>query len=236
MEIDAKDMPKLFSPFIREEINGKYVVTPEIDPNFRWVFESSEAVEKLDGTNVSIVIEDGDIKAMFNRKNPIDIWKKGNKRFVEGILEATDIGIVDIKNLPDGRYYGELIGEKVNSDPYKIKGHLWLPFSYLRTKYKLKFWDKFLLELKDLDDEEIFEKVSELFKGLWSLFKRKRGIKGKVNENTVFEGMAAEGIVFYKKGIITPKIVRYRGKMSTFDMAKLRRDMFSWFKGREHKK
>ena len=58
------DMPKLESPFYREEINGNYVVTPKVNFDYHWVFDEPavEAVEKLDGTNVSIVIEKGKVK------------------------------------------------------------------------------------------------------------------------------------------------------------------------------
>jgi len=51
------DMPKLLSPFYREEINKNYVCVPKIRDEFRWVFtEEAIAVEKLDGTNVSVVV------------------------------------------------------------------------------------------------------------------------------------------------------------------------------------
>ena len=234
MKLKYNDMPKLFSPFVREIVNGNYVCVPKIEEKFRWVFtEESEAVEKLDGTNVSIVVKNGEISSIFNRKNLISMWKKGNKRFIEGVLESIERGYIDIEKLPDGQYYGELIGPKINGNPYKLDKHLWLPFDFLRKHYKFKFWDEFVKELKDLDDNEIFEKVDTLFKGLWSLFKRKRGIKGEVNENVGFEGMSAEGIVFYRKNHDI-NIVKYGGKTTTFEMAKLRRDMFEWFKGRRH--
>ena len=62
--------------------------------------------------------------------------------------------------------------------------------------------------------------MSTLFKGLWSLYKRKQGIKGEVTEESHFEEtMAAEGIIFYSP----------EGRM-----AKLRRDMFDWYQGRRH--
>jgi hypothetical protein len=53
------NMPKLQSPFVREIVNGVYVCIPKIDDRYRWVFtEEVEATEKLDGTNVSIVVKD----------------------------------------------------------------------------------------------------------------------------------------------------------------------------------
>lgn len=217
------DMPKLQSPFIREVVNGVYVCTPRIDERYRWAFtQEAEAIEKLDGTNVSILVKDGKIISIYNRKNLIEPWKKGNKRFVEGILESIEKGIIDVEKLEDGQYFGELIGESVNGNPYRIKGHIWLPLSYLREHLRFKFWDELVLDLKGKSDEEIYKKVSQVFEGLWSLYKRKLGFeKTPVNRNVSFEGMAAEGIVFYRKG--------------TDEMCKLRRDMFDWFVGKRHK-
>jgi len=50
-----RDMPKIESPFIRKEIDGNYIVTPEIAEGYEWVFEDDSvmAIEKLHGTNVS---------------------------------------------------------------------------------------------------------------------------------------------------------------------------------------
>jgi hypothetical protein len=217
------DMPKLQSPFIREVVNGVYVCVPKINEQYRWVFtEEAEATEKLDGTNVSIVVKDGKLIGIYNRTSRIDLWTKGSKRFMEGILEAIDRGIIDIRKMEDGQYFGELIGESVNGNPYRIKGHIWLPFDYIRKNLRFKFWDEFVKELEGKSDEEIYKKVSELFESLWSLYKRKLGFeKTPVNRNVGFEGMAAEGIVFYRKG--------------TNEMCKLRRDMFDWFVGKRHK-
>ena len=232
------DMPKLLSPFYREEINKKYVCVPKIREEFRWVFtEEAIAVEKLDGTNVSVVVRDGKIVEIWNRTNKIEIWKKGNKRFVEGILEAIEKGYFNPEQVGDGQYFGELIGPLVNGNPYKLETHLWIPFDVLKEKLRFKFWDKLIPEFKGKSDEEIFKIVDEVFKGLWSLFKRQRGIKGEVNENVGFEGMAAEGIVFYRKDKEI-NLVRHPdvpgGKLTTLEMCKLRRDMFGWFKGRRH--
>ena len=72
-------MPKLKSIFIRKTINKQYVVTPEIDEDCKWVFENKNvlATEKLDGTCVSIVIEKGKIKRIFNRTEEIPFFNKG---------------------------------------------------------------------------------------------------------------------------------------------------------------
>jgi len=78
-----------------------------------------------------------------------------------------------------------------------------------------------LKETQNLNVQEKFDYMSKVFKGLWSIYKRQRGIKGEVNENIAFEkSLAAEGIVFYNT--------------QTNAMCKLRRDMFSWYQGKRH--
>ena len=220
MKINAIDMPKLESPFKREIINGIYVCVPQIADGYDWVFEEGVvAVEKLDGTNISIEVQDGQIINLRNRKNIIDIWKKGNKRFAVGVMEAIEREYIKLSNLENGMYFGELIGEMIQANPYKIERQLWIPFGILKDKCKYKFWDGVVEEMKGMGEKEKFEKVSNIFKGLWSLYKRQKGVKGEVNEKTGFEGNAAEGIVFYGKD---------------GQMAKLRRDMFDWFAGKRH--
>jgi hypothetical protein len=75
--IELTDYPKLHCPFVRKtyEVNqddwrkhGRklqlrkpevYLVTPEINPGYEWVFDDPDtiAVEKLDGTNVKLLID-----------------------------------------------------------------------------------------------------------------------------------------------------------------------------------
>ena len=226
------NMPKLESPFERREISGEYICIPKIKDEYRWIFtDEAIAVEKFHGTNVSVWIENGKIKAILNRKNPINIWKKGNSHFVQGITNAIDKGYFVPDVLEDGGYFGELIGTKLMKDPYGVKGHLWLPFDYLLESYRFKFWDGFIEEVNGRfglhtrrSDEEVYNATRDVFRGLWSLYKRKRGIKGDVTEDVGFDGLAAEGIVFYRKG----KEREYSS------CCKLRRDMFDFYVGRRH--
>ena len=205
-----KDMKKLESPFIRETHNNKYVVVPKLKEEYRWILDKEViATEKFDGTNTSVLIEDGNIKAIFNRKNRIDIWK--SKMFYEGIKRAIDEGKFKPERLTDGQYFGELIGEKINGNPYRLKGHLFLPFEYLKEHYLFKFYYSWLdEEIKEgMTDKEIFDKFNELFYNLKSLYFRK--FKGE---------KAPEGIVFHNK--------------ETGEMCKLRLDMFDFYKGKNH--
>ena len=198
-------MPKLECPFVRKEINGNYIVTPEINPEYNWVFEDESvmAIEKLHGTNVSIVIENGIIATIWNRTERIPFFCKGKSFISEGILESFKRGYCE---LPDGQYFGELIGEKVNGNPYKIKGHLWIPFETFCQKHLMyKSWGKYP---KD------FATISKWFENdLIPLYACMVG--GEEGRKNGF----VEGVVF----------THIDGRM-----AKLRRDMFDWYKGARH--
>jgi len=196
-----RDMPKLKSPFVRKEIDGNYIVTPEIEEGYDWVFkdETVMAIEKLHGTNVSILIQDGIITGIWNRTERLPFFNKGKKHIIEGVLNSFENKYMEL--LPDGQHFGELIGPKVNGNPYKLKEHLWIPFeTYGQNHLKYKCWGKY---------PKTFESISEWFKDLMPLFMYRRGIK---------DGFV-EGIVF----------TSIDGKM-----AKLRCNMFDWYKGDRH--
>lgn len=208
--IKIQDMPKLESPFIRK-INekGDYVVTPEITEGYNWIFEGDEndvlATEKLDGTDVSIVIENGIISSIWNRTNRIPFFCKGKEFIVEAVMESFKRGYTE---LPDGQHFGEVIGEKLNGNPLEIKGHLWLPFNtYCRDHLAYKSFHKY---------PKTFEGLKKWFLddikdgGIFSLLMKKKGVDKK-----------PEGIVFHN--------------LKTGQMAKLRIDMFEEFKGYRHK-
>lgn len=201
-----EDMPKLECPFVREEINGEYLVTDKVAEGYEWVFadESVMAIEKLHGTNVSIVIQDGVITAVFNRTERIPFFNKGKSHIIKGLLESYERGYME--NLLDGQHFGELIGEKVNGNPYKIKGNLWIPFETFAQKHlKYKSWGKYP---KD------FNSISAWFKELIPLYAcMAQGEEGRMSG-------FVEGVVFTHPD----------GRM-----AKLRKDMFDWHKGERHK-
>ncbi|MFH0906134.1 MAG: RNA ligase family protein [archaeon] len=211
----AKDFPKLESPFIREMINEKYIVTPKIDPKYLWIFDKTKVIasEKIDGTNVSIVIDKEKITEMYNRENEIGILT--NKKFfsfIDGVNYSLYKELFETSN--SRQVFGELIGPNIQLNAYKEERAIWIPFDWLREHCSYKFWNKLIeeeIEGKNLREEELFEKVSNIFKELWSLYYRRK------NGEKIF----AEGIVFYNK--------------ETGEMCKLRRDMFSWYLGDSHK-
>ena len=176
--MEIKDMPKLHSPFVRKEVDGEYVVIDEIAEGYEWVFEDNSvmAVEKLHGTNVSILIQDGIITGIWNRRERVPFFNKNKKFIIEGILNSYTKNYMEF--LPDGQHFGELIGPKVNGNPYQLKEHLWIPFgSYGQKHLRYKSWGKYP---KD------FKTISEWFKELMPLYNLRRGIKDGFVEGVVF--------------------------------------------------
>ncbi len=205
------DMPKIHSPFEREKNeNGDYVVIDKIAEGYEWVFEDDSvmAVEKLHGTNVSVVIEDGHVTAVYNRTGRVPAFNKGKHFITRGILNAMNRGYLD---LPDGQWFGELIGPKLNNNPHNVEEHIWIPFKrYAQKRLVYKSWG---------DYPKTFDSISKWFKeGLFSLFNSKwHGVD--LDESSVSNGTFCEGIIFTHPD----------GRM-----AKLRRDMFDWYEGRRH--
>jgi hypothetical protein len=217
MMVRIEDMRKIECPFKRVlQPNGDYIVTPEINPEYEWVFtdETVLAIEKLHGTNVSILIQDGIITSAWNRTERIPFFNKGKKFIIEGLLNSFERGYMEF--LPDGQHFGELLGPKVNGNPYKLKEHLWIPFSTVcQNHLRYKSWGKYP---KD------FNTISEWFKDLMPLYALLSGSGTQIQlpdgtKTGKYDGFV-EGIVFTHPD----------GRM-----AKLRRDMFDWFKGNRHK-
>ena len=169
------DMPKIKCPFKRI-INekGDYVVIDDVDLDYDWVFLDPKvmAIEKLHGTNVSILIQDGIITSIWNRTERIPFFNKGKQHIVMGIMNSYSRGYMEF--LPDGQHFGELIGPKVNGNPYKLKENIWIPFeSYAQEHLRYKSWGKYP---KD------FKTISEWFKELLPLYaSRVNGEEGRKN-------------------------------------------------------
>lgn len=213
------NFPKIYSPFIRKtfkvnkadwEKHGRklqmrtpevYLVVDEINPGYEWVFESETvfATEKLDGTNIKLETKDGRLIALQNRKNIIDPLQiiKGKTFIPEGIFQSIGKGYVE----KDGIQTGELIGPKVQGNPYELNIHQWYPFSKAIKHLRYNSFD---------EHDRTFDNWSSWFKYyLWSRFAGKYGCR-------VF----AEGIIIYD--------LKRKAEHKTY-MAKIRRDMFSFF-------
>ena len=219
------DFPKLECPFKRtifqvDKENWKkagrrlglrqpeaYLVVNEINPGYEWVFEDPDtiAVEKLDGTNVKILTQKGRPIAAQNRLNVIDPLQviKGKAFIIEGIFQAIGKGYV----LEDGEQVGEVIGPKLQGNPYELDVHLWYPFEKAIKHLSYRSF---------LEHERTFDNWSAWFKDhLVSRFHTKRTSKQEAPKKVM-----AEGVVFYNLK---------RKAQSKSWRAKLRRDMFHWY-------
>ncbi|MDO8641459.1 MAG: RNA ligase family protein [Nitrosarchaeum sp.] len=189
-----------------------YLITPEINPGYEWVFEDRDtfATEKLDGTNIKIMVKDKRIAIVQNRSNPpIDLFRIDidNSRYIEGLSFA--ISRKYIKD--DGEYAGELLGPKVQNNPYKLTTHEWYPFDVAISSLRFTAFDKHTLY------DRSFSSLSVWFKDyLRSLYYVKRH-----KEVKMVDSIFAEGVVFYN-------LKRKAANLWPW-MAKMRRDMFRWY-------
>lgn len=100
----------------------------------------------------------------------------------------------------DGQHFGELMGEGIQGNFLDLEGTEWFPFAYLRKKFHYKSFDKYPRE---------FEGWSMWFRDdIFSLVHKAINPQSQV--------VQPEGVVFYE--------------ITTGRMAKLRRDMFDWYK------
>jgi len=214
------DFPKIECPFIRKnfEVNKEdwkkygrelelrspevYLVVNEINPGYEWVFRDPNVIasEKLNGTNVKIKTESGRLVGLMNRQNVIDPLQimKGKTFLIEGVFRAIQKGYIE----ETGEQAGEVIGPKLQGNPYKLNNHIWYPFEKAVKHLSYRSF---------YEHERTFDNWSDWFRDyLTSRFAAKRGDKG----------IMAEGIVFYSlKRKEEGKVYR----------AKLRRNMFEWF-------
>lgn len=175
------------------------------------------AVEKLDGTNMSVVMKDGKPEMVFarlgpNKINRVPFWTK-NKQYrhvIEGVMNAYQKGWLD--KLSDGQHFGELIGPKYGyKNPYDLDEHWFYPFARARDKLEMETYGKYGTE---------FEDIREWFmeQGLIPLAGCR--LHGESFDEVLSHTSEPEGVVFYHP--------------DTGKMAKLRRDMFPSFEGRRH--
>jgi hypothetical protein len=184
-----------------------YLVTKKINPGYEWVFDdpATIAVEKLDGTNIKILTKNGRLEKLQNRLNVIDplLIMKGKFFILEGVFNSIDKGYVE----NDGEQTGELIGPKLQGNPYELSMHEWYPFSKAVTDLAYRSF---------LEHERTFENLNSWFKDhLYSRYFTKRASKLSLDKK-----IFAEGVIFYN--------LKRKAENQTY-MAKLRRDMFDWY-------
>ena len=178
-----------------------YLVTPEVTPGYEWVLDHPDtfAVEKIDGSNVGVLAKKGRLVHVQNRENVVDLLQvmKGKTFIMEGIFQAIGKGYIK----EDGLQYGELLGPKLQSNPYKFPVHIWYPFEKARHHLRYKSFDKY---------PRSFLGWSAWFEtGLLSLLAKKQG----------FDDFA-EGVIFCNYTL---------GSEGKPRMAKMRRSMFWWY-------
>lgn len=234
------DFPKVSCPFIRKTIPidhgqwkkfGKkhqlrtpevYLAVDEVNPGYEWVFEDPDtfAVEKLHGTNVKILLEGGRLQAIQNRKNLVDplLVSKGQNFIMEGILTSAGRDWVPL----DGEHAGELIGPKLQGNPYQLEAHEWFPFERTISDLRYRSFD---------EHERNYDNWSKWFKDhLISRLATKRASKKKSREGSEAgdpKGTGSPAVQIFAEGVIFYNLKR-KAEQKTW-MAKLRRDMFPWF-------
>jgi len=176
--------------------NYKYQYDIEVEDNSNYFANRI----LLHNSNVMLKTDSGRLVSLMNRKNPIDPLQimKGKTFIIEGVFRAIQKGYVK----EDGIQAGELIGPKVQGNPYQLDNHIWYPFEKAVKHLSYRSF---------YEHERTFDNWSSWFKDyLVSRFASKRGHKD----------IMAEGIVFYSmKRKEEGKVYR----------AKLRRDMFDWY-------
>jgi hypothetical protein len=107
----------------------------------------------------------------------------------------------------DGEQAGEVIGPKLQGNPYKLTQHEWVPFERAIEVLKYKSFH---------EHERTFDNFSSWFKnGLQSRFFVKRASKLGLTDVVM-----AEGVIFYN--------LKRKAEGKSY-MAKLRRSMFDWY-------
>jgi RNA ligase len=214
MTLPIADFPKLYSPFHRDLRDNdpkkkKSRLTSEIEPGFEWIFEQGvRAVDKLHGTNICVTFSQGHVVSIDNRKNRI-LDDPIQIRLTHS-KDASRMLAGVMNGLERGfilNASGRVYGELIGPT-YNDNIHLAPCPIFVPFDYLKEHchWHSWL----DNKYPKTFESISDWFKDLPSLFTKQKFGKE----------VMAEGLVFYHPD----------GRM-----AKLRRDMFDWYKGKGHK-
>jgi len=230
------DFPKLECPYIRKNFTVDseyfkmygskynmrspqvYLCVDEVNPGYEWVFEDEDtiAIEKLNGTNIGIEMQNKRLISVQNRQNVVDINQivGGRWEYMSGIFMAAEKGYIK----PEGVQYGELIGPKLQGNPYGLDRHLWYPFDQSLISLKYNSWGKYPKTFQVIQDWFQYKLLS-IFYQKWN----KIHLFSKNEEGStmmILNIPLAEGVVFYN--------LRRREQGKEW-RAKLRRDMFPFF-------
>lgn len=202
----VKDFPKLKSPFIRAtNEKGDWCVTDKIEPGYEWIFE--KGVRAVDKLHGTNICVNiqGGVLETIDNRTSRVITSCNIP--IKGNSSKFLIGVMNACDRGWLTEDGVYYGELIGPD---INKNLHKTDQYLFVPFNYlseKYhWHSWIQNKYPKD----FNSISEWFKELPSLF----------SERIFKEKVLAEGLVFYHPD----------GRM-----AKLRRDMFDWFKGERHK-
>lgn len=162
------EFEKMYPPFFRDLETD--LCLPQVAEGWEWCFDPSKCylLEKLNGTNVKLEVE--------NKHMTIWVRNQVHKRYVEAtlndpqykyIVQGVTTAIANrSKAFSDGTYFGEVIGEKYQGNPYRLHGHTWMtfkPFSGGAGVYKdypkssnYEEWKTWMLNLKSILNPDVF--------------------------------------------------------------------------------
>ncbi len=169
-------MQKIETIFERGDI---FKVIPKVRAGTEWVFSGEGiATEKLDGTNIRITVQQGQVVKVEKRRNPTREEKALGQEV--GYIDAHESdpsdkhifravnGTVYLSNLADGSYSCEAVGPKIQANPLELPS----PTCYLFTV-----------------NPTIIANVPRTFDGIREFFKD--------FDSQYAPGHKAEGIVFH---------------------------------------
>jgi len=126
------------------KINSKLLVT---DFNF----SKSIATEKLDGMNVRITVRNETVVRLEKRRNPNKVQKQNGIKdpwYVDANkIDKADAYLfdavknTDLKDVPDGEWSAEALGEKIQGNPLNLVGHTLFIFTLSDWKNKVIYED-----------------------------------------------------------------------------------------------
>lgn len=208
--INIVDFPKIKCPFIR--LNAKdnfgrerYLITPELDPEYKWLFD--KGVRAVDKLHGTNVCVHIQDSFLQGIDNRMNEVLRSCNIPIKGNSLKFLMGVMAACNKGWMEADGSHYGELIGPD---INGNLHEVDNYLFVPFTYLQarcnWQSWIQDKYPKN----FDSISEWFKELPSLFSN-RVVKKKV---------LAEGLIF----------VHPDGRM-----CKIRRDMFSWFDGKDHK-
>lgn len=194
------DFPKLQSPFVRKMVEGHYVVTNEIAEGYEWVFDDPRVCAVDKLHGTNVcVIINNDVVEAVHNRSQSLMDMPLIDMSMKAMAKNALEGIINNQSWIKGRT-GRVYGELIGP---KINGNLHEVDNYKFVPFDgLKekcAWHSWHKE----EYPKTFEAISEWFREIPSLYSKRHG-----------KDVLAEGLVFHHPD----------GRM-----AKLRRDMFSWF-------